>query len=101
MAPLQNNGVTYDDPHSKAELINRAFSSVFTHQDVSSVPILTGDSYPDMTPIQISSEGILHFLLKLKPNKAPGSNTIPAHLLKELAYEFAPVLAVIYEATLE
>ena len=37
----------------------------------------------------------------LKPNKAPGPDTIPARLLKELAYELAPVLAVIYEATLE
>ena len=29
---LQNNGVTYNDPHSKAELINKAFSSVTVHK---------------------------------------------------------------------
>ena len=52
-------------------------------------------------PIQINSEGILHLLLDLKPNKVPGPDTIPARVLKELAYELAPVLAVIYETTLE
>ena len=96
MAPLQDNGVTYNDPESKAQIINKAFSSVFTHEDVSTMPMLT-DSYPDMPPIQIDPEGILHLLLDLKPNKAPGPDKIPTRLLKELA----PVLAVLYRATLE
>ena len=59
------------------------------------MPMLT-DSYPDMPPIQIDPEGILHLLLDLKPNKAPGPDEIPARLLRELAYELAPVLAVLY-----
>ena len=74
MAPLQDNDVAYNDPESKAQIINKAFSSVFTHEDVSTMPI------------QIDPEGILHLLLDLKPNKAPGPNKIPARLLKELAY---------------
>ena len=44
-----------------------------------------------MPPIQTNYDGILHFLLDLKPNKASGPDAIPVHLLKELAYEFAPV----------
>ena len=55
MAPLQDNGVTYNDPESKAQIINKAFSSVFTHEDVSTMPMLT-ESYPDMPPIQIDPE---------------------------------------------
>ena len=54
---MQDNGITYDDPRGKVELINKAFGSVFTHGDVSSVPILSGTNYPDMPPIQINSEG--------------------------------------------
>ena len=50
-----------------------------------------------MPPIQINSEGILHLLLDLKSNIAPGPDKIPARLLKELAYELAPVLAVLYK----
>ena len=102
VAPLQDNGVTYNDPESKAQIINKAFSSVFTHEDVSTMPMLTDSrSYPDMPPIQIDPGGILHLLLDLKPNKAPGPDKIPACLLKELAYKLAPVLAVLYRATLE
>ena len=65
------------------------------------MPTLTDTYYPDMPSIHINSEGILHLLLDLKPNKAPGPDKIPAHLLKELAYELATVLAVLYKATLE
>ena len=87
------------DPQSKAELINKAFSSVFTHEDVSTMPTLTDTYYPDMPSIRINSEGILHLLLDLKSNKAPGPDKIPARLLKKLAYELAPVyiLAVLYK----
>ena len=77
---MQDNGVTYNDPQSKAELINKAFSSVFTHEDVFTMPILTDAYYPDMPPIQINSEGILHLLLDLKPNKALEPDKTPAHL---------------------
>ena len=98
MASLQDNGITYNDPESKAQIINKAFSSVFTHEDVSTMPMLT-DSYPDMLPIQIDPESILHLLLDLKPNKAPRPDKIPARLLKELAYELAPVLTGLYRAS--
>ena len=40
-------------------------------------------------------------MLDLKPNKAPRPDKIPVHLLKELTYELAPVLAVLYSANLE
>ena len=56
------------------------------------MPTLTDTYYPDMPPIQINSEGTPY----LKPNKAPGPDKIPARLLKELAYELALVLAVLY-----
>jgi len=39
-------------------------------------------------------------LQNLKPSKAPGPDKIPTCLLKELAFEFAPSLAVIYKASL-
>ena len=36
--PLQDNDVTYNDPQSKAELISKAFTIVFTKEDVSAIP---------------------------------------------------------------
>ena len=99
VAPLQDNGITYNDPQGK---LNKAFSSVFMHKNVSSMPVLT-DTYPNVPcrSIQFTSEGILHLLLDLKPNKAPGPDRIPAHLLKEQAYELVLVLAILYKANME
>ena len=72
------------------------------HKDVSSMPVLT-DTYPNVPcrSIQFTSEGILHLLLDLKPNKPPGPDRIPAHLLKEQAYELVVVLALLYKADME
>ena len=56
--------------------------------------------YPDMPSIQICSEGMLKLLLDLESKKAPGPDKIPARLLRELAYEIAPVLAITFKATL-
>ena len=43
-------------------------------------------------------EGVLHLLLSLKISKDTGPDKIPSHLLKELAYQISPVLALIYYA---
>jgi len=53
MAALQDNGVIYSNP---AELINRAFSQMKTHQ-------LCHDMlHPEMPPIQIDINGIIQLL---------------------------------------
>ena len=99
VAPLQDNGITYNDPQSK---LNKAFSSVFTHKDVSSMPVLNDTYWSKYAVrfIQFNSEGILHLLLDLKPNKAPGPDRIAsylhAHLLKEQAYVLVLVLAILF-----
>ena len=83
------------------KVINKVFTSVFTKENVSAIPTLNDSCYPDMPHIQINTEGILRLLLELKPNKAPGPDKIPSRLLKELAYEIAPVLAILFSATLD
>jgi len=100
VAALQDNGVVYSDPKSKAELINRAFSTVFTTEDTSNMPAMSDMSHPEMPPIQIDINGIVQLLQNLKPSKAPGPDKIPTRLLKELAFEFAPSLAVVFKASL-
>ena len=45
---------------------------------MSLMPMVTGNDYSDMSPIQIYSEGILQLLLDLELNKVPGSDAIPA-----------------------
>ena len=55
---------------------------------------MDNDPIPNMPPLQIHMEGVLHLLLNLKISKATGSDKIPSHLLKELAYQIFPVLTV-------
>ena len=65
-------------------------------QDYSSPPVIKNDPTPDMPPLQIHMEGVLHLLLSLKISKATGPDKIPSRLLKELAYQISPVLTFIY-----
>ena len=58
-AALRDNGVVYSDPLSKAELINRAFSTVFTNEDTSTMPALSDTPHPEMPPIHIDINGIV------------------------------------------
>ena len=53
-----------------------------------------------MPDIEISREGDLKLLKKINPNKAPGPDMIPAHILKDLAEELAPILTEIFRRTL-
>ena len=63
MATLRDNGVVYNYPQSKAELM--------PHQE--------------MPPFHIDTNGIVQLLLNLKP-LAPGPDKIPTRLLKELSF---------------
>ena len=65
-------------------------------QDDSLPPVINNGPIPDMPPLQIHTEGVLHLLLSLKISKATGPDKIPGRLLKELAYQIPPVLTLIY-----
>jgi len=50
--------------------------------------------------IQIETQGVYALLSELDSHKASGPDDIPARSLKELAYNIAPVLALIFNASL-
>ena len=58
------------------------------------------DPVPDMEPIQIHEEGVLHLLLQLKQCKSTGPDEIPARFLKEFAHQLAPLLTMLYQASI-
>jgi len=57
---------------SKVNVLAEYFSSVFTNEDVSNIPILEGDPLPEIPTIHISSEGVAQLLHNLKSHKAAG-----------------------------
>ena len=54
-----------------------------------------------MPDIKVTAEGVLKLLQKLNPNKAPGPDMLPARIMKELAAEISPLLAIIYRKSLD
>ena len=65
------NDQTFSDNVSKANVLNNQFSSVFTtDNDCSSV--LEGHSYPDISAIQIDTQGVINLLHNMNLHKAPG-----------------------------
>jgi len=99
---LEKNHHVVTNSVAKANILNDQFVSVFTVDNSSSVQllILPVPSCPDIQPIQIEAQGIYALLSELHSHKASGPDDIPARLLKELAYNIAPVLALTFNASL-
>ena len=53
LSPLKNeDGFLKSDSHSKANILNRQFESVFTKEDTSSMPDKGHSPYPDMPKLE-------------------------------------------------
>jgi len=85
----------------KARILNDQFSSVFTEEDTSYSPSMDGTSYPTMESVTITVHGIMKLLQGLNPHKAQGPDNIPPRLLKEFAFELAPALTLLFQASLK
>ena len=79
------------DNNDKAHCLNNYFTSVFTTEDLNSLPSLTS-TYPDMPDITITEPSVLKLLLLLDSNKSLGPDDIPPRVLKEVSSEIAPIL---------
>ena len=86
----------------KTEILNKYFASVFTVNPGSRSPLppLRESSTPDITPISIDPHGVKRLLDGLDIHKSVGPDNIPTRLLKEFSTELAPILTVIFQASL-
>ena len=100
ISPLMNDGILQCNSHIKAEVLNDQFVSVFTNEDLSSLPDLGVSPHPIIPSFTISIEGVKRLLCKLKPHTATGPDGVPAYLLKEGSEELAPALALLFQASL-
>jgi len=67
--------------NNKADCLNGYFASVFTAEDLNSLPMLSY-TYPDMPDIIISEPGVLKLLIMLNPNKSLGPDGCPSTCVK-------------------
>ena len=98
VGPLENNrGNIISDGFQMAEVLNEYFSSVFTTEDISSLPVpftkFEGNISEHLGQLFVTPEMIAKKIKKMKDNKSPGVDGIPPKLLKEIVEEISTPLA--------
>ena len=88
----------------KADALNEYFSSVFTREDISSLPEVEKDlKFKDysLTDILITKEAVEIKLRKLDASKAKGPDQIPPKILKELSSVIAEPLTSLFNQSIQ
>ncbi|KAI8488562.1 hypothetical protein Bbelb_335910 [Branchiostoma belcheri] len=98
--PLKHNGNLFSNAKDKAYILLQEFKSVFVLEDLSCVPWL-GPSHPPISDLTVHPAGVRKLLNAIKPHKASGPDKIPNRVLKELAGELSPVLAALFNQSLQ
>jgi hypothetical protein len=100
--PLKNkSGFLKSDTPSKAEILNDQFKSVFTDEDLTSMPNKGPSPFQPMPDIIVEQKGVTKLLKNLKTEKATGPDSIPAFILKTAAEEISPVLTRLFQQSLD
>ena len=80
-----------------AEVLNEYFSSGFTTEDISSLPVpvtkFEGNKSEHLGQLFVTPEMITKKIKKMKDNKSPGVDGIPPKLLKEIVEQISTPLA--------
>ena len=85
----------------KANLLSKQFESVFTNEDLINPVTLPKSSSPVIPQLTFTIQGITKLLKKINTRKASGPDQIACWILKEMAYEIAPFLHVLFTQSLE
>ena len=101
VASLNHEGSVYSDDIAKGNILNRYFTSNYAIEQFDDMPILAKNIYAHMPQIEITLDGVVKLLQKLKSYKACGPDQIPNRLLKEIATEIAPALLLIYQSSMK
>ena len=88
-----------------AEYLNGYFSSVFTKEDISSLPVadakFQGAKSDYLGPLVVTPELVVKKIKAMKDNKSPGVDGIPPKLLMETVYQTSIPLARVFNLSLK
>ena len=101
VSPLKENGQLHSDSRRKAEILNNQFCSVFTSEDTTNIPKLTGPPNTEMPKFEITVQGVTKLLGGLNGGKASGPDELPNLILKNAANEISPFLKIIFDQSLQ
>ena len=83
-------------------MLNRFFSSVFTKENLATIPQINGIyNGPLLEDVVITPEEVADKLMSLNPNKSPGSDQIHPRVLKEVSGPISVPLSQIFRKSLE
>ena len=104
VGPLENNS-------GKSNIISNGFQmaeyfiSVFTTEDISSLPVpvtkFEGDKSDNLGQLLVTPEMIAKNIKTMKDNKSHGVDGIPPQLLKEIVEQISTPLAKVFNLSLE
>src|SRR3989441_13330468 len=106
VGPLRDNSKQILNSNvENANLLNTYFSSVFTVENLNSVPTpnetFSGNSDQTLTNIYITEEIVLEKLNKINVNKCQGSDQVHPKLLYALGNEIAKPLTMLFKHSLQ
>ena len=106
VGPLENNRRNIiSDGFQMLEVLNEYFSSVFTTEDISSLPVpftqFEGSKSEHLGQLFVTPEMIAKKIKKMKNNKSSGVDGIPLKLLKEIVKQISTPLAKLFNLSLE
>ena len=88
-----------------AEVLNEYFSSVFTTEDISSLPVpfnkFEGNKSEHLGQLFVTLVTLAKKIKKMKYNKSPGVVGIPPNLRKEIDEQINTPLATLFNLSLE
>jgi len=86
---------------AKAELLNDFFSSVFTREDDTDIPVLKSMCDTKLLDIVVHEDTIKTRLLNLKDDKAAGDDNLSPRILNAVSDESSYPVAVIFRRSLD
>ena len=79
--PLEADGTTVTRAQDKAELINQQFTSVFTHENISTLPDLGASPFSTIVADNINVDGVVKLLAR---QQGPWSRWHPSLFAKRV-----------------
>jgi hypothetical protein len=106
VGPLKtNNDKIINDNTEIASSLNEYFSSVFTVENLTSLPnahqFFTGNQSEAMSTVIITEDIVLNKLNKINVNKSNGPDEMHCKILYELRYELVKPLTYLFQQSLE
>ena len=93
------------DGFQMAEVLNEYFSSLFTTEDISSLPVpftkFEGNTSKHLGQLFVTPEIIAKPIKKMKDNKSPGVDGLPPKQFKEIVEEISTPVAKLFNLSLE